>query len=271
MLLALNLRSVKLALACLFLLVLLPGRSESQTQYLVATAVSPASVRPASLDPAADALLTLGSDGEAIQQARMEVLSLLSEPNSCSAWFQTAEPEVAEKFRSLVFAVDAAGSGDILKLDSWSKDDGYYQPYVARTGQNVGWGSTITLNQNGAFFKKIAPVRVVSNFNDKGYFKPSRSLVVGAYEGATLRARIVALLHELGHVVNLLPMDSGVPSGPSISVQNTEKVLHYCGAQIRAHKKPSRANGNAAILSASAPMPQDSFAIKPRPLGGSLR
>lgn len=268
MLLALKNRFAKLLLAALCLFVALPVCGKSQTQLLVSSADS---LRPASLDPAADALLALGSDGAAIRQARTEVLSILAEPNSCSAWFQSAEPQVAEKFRSLEFAVDAAGSGDILKLTAWREDDGYYQPYVARTGQNVGWGSTITLNENGAFFKKMAPVRVVSSFNDKGYFKPSRSLFVAAFDGATLPARVLALLHELGHVIDLLPLDSGVPSGPSISVQNTEKVLRHCGTQIRAHKKPSRKGDNTAILSASAPAPPDTLGVKPGSHATSLR
>jgi hypothetical protein len=270
MLLALK-RFAKLALIPILLGAVLPAGSESQAQRLVANATSPSSPLPASLDPAGDALLTLGSDGKAIRQARAEVLALLFEPNSCSAWFQAAEPQVFEKFRSLEFAVDGAGARDILKLAAWREDDGYYQPYVARTGQNVGWGSTVTLNENGAFFKKMAPVRVVTSFDDKGYFKSSRSLSIGNYEGATLPARILALLHELGHVVNLLPIDSGVPSGPAISVQNTEKVLRQCGAQIHAHRKPSRETNSAATLTAATPQFQDPFAAKPKTRGASLQ
>lgn len=273
MLLAPTNRFARLAFAALSLFLVLPNCCKSQAQLLVANvanATSPSSLRPASLDPAAEAILTLGSHGAAILQARAEVLSMLTEANSCSAWFQTADPQVAEKFRSLDFVVDKTGPGDILKLTAWREDDGYYQPYVASTGQNVGWGSTIKLNQHGAFFEKTAPVRIVSSFDDKGYFQPSRSLFIGAYEGATLPARILALLHELGHVVNLLPLDSGVPSGPSISVQNTEMVLRHCGAQIRAHKKPARKTDKSPILSASAPPPQESFGIKPKVHGNSL-
>lgn len=270
MLLALRNRFAHLALAVTLLGVALPGRSVSQTQRFVADTASAASPSPGSLDATRDALLALGSDGEAIQQARTEVLTMLSESGSCSAWFQAAEPQVIEKFRSLQFAVDAAGSGEILKLAVWRDDGGFYQPYVARTGQNVGWGSTITLNGNGAFFKKMAPVRIVTTLNNKGYQSSDRPLLVGSYNGATLPARILVMLHELGHIVNLLPIDSGVPSGPAISVQNTEMVLHHCAVQIRSHRKPSRA-GAGATLSASGPVMPDSFATKPRPRGGNLQ
>ena len=267
MLLALKNRFAHLVLAVTLVGVALPVCSVSQTQRLVANT---ASLSRESFDPTRDALLALGSDGEAIEQARAEVLTMLSQSGSCSAWFQAAEPEVVEKFRSLQFAVDPTGAGEILKLAVWRDDGGYYQPYVARTGQNVGWGSTITLNGNGAFFKKMAPVRIVTSLNDKGYPSADRPLLVGSYSGATLPARILVMLHELGHIVNLLPIDSGVPSGPSISVQNTDTVLHHCAAQIRSHKKPSYA-GAGATLSASGPVLRDSFATKPRPRGGNLQ
>ena len=273
MLLALTNRFAKLAFAALSPLVLLPNCCESQAQLLVANvagAASPSSLHPASLDPAAEAIVTLGSYSPAILQARTEVLSMLTEPSSCSAWFQTADPQVAEKFRSLVFAVERAGPSEVLKLTSGQDGASYYQPYVARTGQNVGWGSTITLNDNGAFFQHMARVHVVTSRDDVGYLASYQSLAVGGYAGATLPARTLTLLHELGHVVNLLPLDLGVPSGPSISVQNTEKVLRYCGAQIRAHKKPAHKQDKSPVLSAVAPPPQDKFGIKPKSPGASL-
>jgi len=268
MLLALNNRFARLAVAATFVSFALPTCSQSQTQRVVANNASPASLGPASLDPTRDALLAFGADGEAIQQARAEVLDILSDSSPCSAWFQAAEPRVADKFRSLRFEIDTKGIAEILKLTIWRDDGGYYQPYVARTGEGVGWGSTITLNANGAFFKKMAPVRTVSSMEDTGYrSSPEQPLRIGGFAGATLPARIVAMLHELGHIVNLLPVDSGVPSGPSISVQNTEKVLHYCGAQIRSHKKPSHATSVGTIVSATGPVMPDTFALQPRPRG----
>ncbi len=270
MLLALTNCFARLAFAALSLFFVLPNCCKSQAQLLVANAASPSSLRPPSLDPAAEAILTLGSHGAAILQARAEVLSMLTEANSCSAWFQTADPQVAEKFRSLEIAVDKTGPSEVLKLTSMQDGASYYQPYAARTGQNVGWGSTITLNDNGAFFQKMARIHVVTSRDDIGYLASYQYLAVGGYAGATLPARILTLLHELGHVVDLLPLDSGVPSGPFISVQNTEMVLRHCGAQIRAHKKPSRKTGTSPILSASAQPLQESFGIKPKFRGTSL-
>lgn len=184
-------------------------------------------------DPSGDELQTFGSEGLTIEQTRVEVMSILTEENSCSAWFRSAEPEAAEKFRSLRFALDESASGEIRKMDKWQESATIYQPYVARTGQNVGWGSTITINAKGAFFKDWAPVRVVVNSDDVGYVKAFKQLAVGSFGGGTREARILTLLHELGHVLDLLPIDSGVPSGPQLSTQNTGLVLQHCGAQIR--------------------------------------
>ncbi len=184
-------------------------------------------------DPSGDELKSFGPQGALIEQARVDVVSILAGENACSAWFRAAEPQAADKFRSLRFAVDISGKSEITKLDSWQVGAVFYQPYVARTGQNVGWGSTITLNANGAFFNDWAPVRIVANSQDKGYLKAFKRLAVANFGGATREARILTLLHELGHVLDILPIDSGIPSGPELSTNNTELVLRHCGSQIR--------------------------------------
>ena len=184
-------------------------------------------------DPAGDELRSFGAQGTAIGETRAAVMSILVGENACSAWFRAAEPEALDKFRSLRFAVDSSGNGEILKFENWEATPVFYQPYVARAGQNVGWGSTVTLNVNGAFFKDWAPVRIVTSSHDKGYLKTFRRLVVANFDGATREARILTLLHELGHVLDMLPIDYGVPSGPELSTTNTELVMHHCSAQIR--------------------------------------
>lgn len=184
-------------------------------------------------DPSGEELQTFGAQGSIIEQARVDVMAILAEENSCSAWFRSAEPEAAEKFRSLRFALDESANGEIKRLESWQASPTYYQPYVAHTGQNVGWGSTITINAKGAFFKDWAPVRIMVNSDDQGYVKSFRQLAVGSFGGATREARILTLLHELGHILDLLPVDSGVPAGPQLSTQNTGLVLQHCGAHIR--------------------------------------
>src|SRR5262249_23244034 len=117
-------------------------------------------------DPTTDELRSFGPRGEIIEQARAEVISILAGENSCSAWYRAGEREAPQKFRSLRFSVDPSGNSEILKMEAWQASAVFYQPYVARAGQNVGWGSTITLNANGAFFKDWAPVRIVTTAQD---------------------------------------------------------------------------------------------------------
>jgi len=188
-------------------------------------------------DPVDRELLDLGHVGATIQRTRIAVMAILSEQNSCSAWFRAAEPEAAAKFRSLRFVVDSAGPGEITRLREGFDSIVILHPYVARTGQNVGWGSTIMLNANGAFFREIARVRTLHTPSDFTYDNTFRSLVVGNFSGASPAARILTVLHELGHVLDLLPVDSGVPAGPLLSMRNTSAVLDHCGSQIRAHSK----------------------------------
>src|SRR6266576_866729 len=45
-----------------------------------------------------------------------------------------------------------------------------------------------------------------------------------------MHAQILALLHEFGHLVDLLPTDEGDQDGKS--VQNTSEVLRFCRAEV---------------------------------------
>ena len=66
-----------------------------------------------------------------------------------------------------------------------------------------------------------------------------RNIHVGPYDGGTLRAQIVTLLHELAHVVGAIPEDDSRKFGPGRSQQNTELVLRHCKAVAEASAKRS--------------------------------
>jgi len=205
-------------------------------------------------DPVENELLELGHFGEGIQNVRAEVLGMLSEENSCSAWFRSAEPEAAVKFRSLRYVVDVAGPGEILKIQEPPNPIVILQPYVARTGQDVGPGSIITLNAHGAFFQELARVRTRYSANDSTFENKYRPLVVGNFSGGSPAARLLTLLHEFGHVIDILPIDAGVPDGPTLSVRNTETVLSHCGSQIKAHAKSiHKSRGSQTLLAVRRP------------------
>jgi hypothetical protein len=178
-------------------------------------------------------LRQLGAAGYTIAVARQNVLAILRENNSCSAWYAQAEPAPELKFASLGFQTDANGEASAVgEYDYFSVT--YREPYVARAQQEVGAGSLITINANGAFFVSRAPAKL--RLSSGGLLIPqaNKELHVGNYTGGSLYAQVATLLHEYGHIVGLLPVDRGEAGSAMRSTQNTETVLEHCRRQIEA-------------------------------------
>lgn len=184
---------------------------------------------PATNDPVRAQLLAEGRPGVVVAQARDHALEILESKNSCSAWFQEVDPNVASTFASLKFVIEAHGPKAVLGLRSGSGEILLKHPYAARTRGN---GSFVDINANGAFFVRAAPV--FQQDSQGGFYRLSglRYLLAGSYSGNTLAAQITILLHELGHVVARLPDDSDEFSRRS--ERNTAEVLRSCHQQIKA-------------------------------------
>jgi hypothetical protein len=187
-------------------------------------------------------LKAMGERGLTILRARETVVQILQGQNRCAAWFEQAESDTVGKFRSLHYVIDEAGPQYTLKIHTLKMQgaDGgwrYQQPYVASSMENASAGSTITLNGRGAFFQLRSPMRIVAT--DGGPEGPATSqlLHLDVYLGGTLRAQVVALLHEYSHVVGLLPADGGSFGGLELSTQNTQTMLRHCRAQVEAAGK----------------------------------
>jgi len=199
---------------------------------------SPALSVPA--DPVQLRLLDMGARGLAIEQAREHVLAILRADNSCSAWFRESNSDAAAIFESLNFSL-ADGPREVLKSRS-SGEILFQHPYSARVEENAGPDATILLNARGPFFVKIAGV--LERQTPGGFLRPAglRELRIGSYAGGTLPARMTTLLHELGHVLGRLPDDSDESRG--LSMQNTERVLQACRAEINASARQHRDKRN---------------------------
>lgn len=195
-------------------------------------------------DPIQAELLALGKRGREISSARDFALEILQENNACSAWYLAKEPDAVAMFRSLHIVIDTQNPGLVRKIIFPNDDWIYLQPYVARAQQNVGPGSIITVNQHGAFFEDAAGVVVVRPESGPAIHESARQLYVGGYRGATEPARVLTLLHEFGHIIDLLPLDSGTPAGPEISMHNSKLVMEHCkpeleaSARIKHHRAP---------------------------------
>ena len=196
------------------------------------------SVHPcsASRDLVRDDLNTMGKRGQIVLRARDKVLEILQTENACSAWYRSKDPDPAATFRTVTFALDRDGDVYVHATPESSGMELIRNPYVASVLQDGGANSTITLNVNSAFFFPMGTV--VDDRLEGGpvILHGTRPIKVGPYSGGSFRAQVLALLHEFGHVIDLLPMDRGDYEGRS--QQNTADVLRACRAQVESKKVP---------------------------------
>jgi hypothetical protein len=176
-------------------------------------------------------LAAMGKRGEEIARARETVLSILSADGGCAVWLEEANTEPAEVFRTLRYRLEKRSRPYV---DSIVDDKGvrlFKEPWAAISYEGGGAHSVIRLNTNGPFFLRVRPVMyldVAGNFLGTG---ESRKLTVASYSGGSMEAQVTTLLHELGHVVGLLPLDDDSWDGRSS--RNTQEMLRHCGTEIQ--------------------------------------
>jgi hypothetical protein len=186
-------------------------------------------------------LSALGKTGLKIERAREDVLSILRSENACTAWFETKEPAPAATFQSLDFLIDQNGPHEVFESNEKESIVFVRQPYVARAMQDGGAHTVITINANGAFYRPLG--QVLKMGREAGPLKSdgTRLLMVGTYMGDTLPAQMVTLLHEFGHIIDLLPEDADNLDGKS--VRNTDEVLRHCRSEIESRAQQAKQTG----------------------------
>jgi hypothetical protein len=192
--------------------------------------------RPA--DAIALQLTSLGKLGVPLARARAEVLAILESDNACTEWLAAKDPTPADTFRSLTFSIDRDGQEKVFESNAGDALRYYRQPYVARATQDGGANTGITVNANGAFYREQGTVELLREDGGPLRMDGARLLTVGAYLGSTLEAQMVTLLHEFGHVIDLLPEDADNLDGRS--VRNTDEVLRHCRPEIDTRSKSVR-------------------------------
>jgi hypothetical protein len=183
-------------------------------------------------------LSRLGKAGLKIARAREEVLDILRSGNTCAEWFETKEATPAATFQSLNFLLDRHGPRDISESMNKESNLIWRQPYVARATQGGGAHTTVLINVNGAFYRPQGQVLKIGQETGPIRTDDMRLLTVGNYHGDTLPAQVTTLLHELGHIIDLLPEDADNLDGKS--VQNTDEVLRHCRAEVEARALQAR-------------------------------
>jgi hypothetical protein len=195
----------------------------------------------ASTDLVPGDLTAMGKAGQKILRARERVLEILQTENACSAWFREKDSDPAATFRTLTYEIDRKGEQFVQESMDSDSLHVFHNPYVAKVGQDTGAYATVTLNSNGAFFRSIARVAEVRSEGGPFSMRGARYINVGLYAGDTLPAQMLALLHEFGHVLNVLPGDLHDIEGRS--VQNTNEVLRYCRSEIESKVRRSTLSG----------------------------
>jgi len=191
-------------------------------------------------DPGQARLIALGKAGQKISRAREKVLEILEAENVCRAWFQAKDSNPAATFRTLSFVLDPHGEEYVLESRDLGPMNIFRDPYVAKVIQGDGPYAAVTLNTKGAFFSTMARVVEVHKNGGPVSYRGTRLLHVGPYGGDTLPAQVITLLHEFGHVLDLLPTDLDDLDGKSS--RNTNEVLRSCSAEVEllAHRNVER-------------------------------
>jgi hypothetical protein len=192
----------------------------------------------ASADAVPAELSALGKAGAKIARARKEVLNILLAENACTEWFETKESAPAATFQSLSFELDEHGPQDVLETQRVDASVLWHQPYVASATQDGGAHSAITINANGAFYRALGQVLKVGQEAGPEHSDGTELLTVGKYAGGTLPAQMITLLHEFGHIVDLLPEDADNLDGKS--VRNTDEVLRHCRGEVEARAQQAK-------------------------------
>jgi hypothetical protein len=193
-------------------------------------------------DRVQDDLAAMGKAGQKILRARDKVLEILETENACTAWYREKDSNPAETFRTLSFAVDHHGEEVVHVSKDTESQYIYRDPYVARVSQDAGAFTTITLNAGGAFFHPLTTTIMDHSEGGLWAFSNPRTINVGPYPGDSVAAQTLTLLHEFGHVIDLLPLDFNNEDGKS--VQNTREVLRFCRAEIDSRGKRSTLSAN---------------------------
>jgi hypothetical protein len=193
-------------------------------------------------DPVQVNLVTMGKAGQKILRAREKVLKILESESGCTQWFREKDANPLATFRTVSFTVDGKGQEYVLEIPDRESKDMLHIPYVAKVFQAEGAYSNVIINRNGAFFYPTAAVLKDRREAGRLNFLSQRSLRVGPYWGDTLNAQVLALLHEFGHVIDLLPSDGEDVEGKS--ARNTEEVLRHCRAEVETSGKRSALSAN---------------------------
>jgi hypothetical protein len=181
------------------------------------------------VDRVAPELAIMGKRGAVVEDVRERTIALLQTNDACAAWYEEWNPDVADVFRSLHYTIEDDQHSYTLRKYNDRGMQMLKSPWAAHTIQYGGRESMVRLNINGPFFRRISPVL---DTGSRRWISPigHTRLGVAEFSGDTTEAQITILLHELGHVIGRLPLDTDSWDGQSS--RNTVEVLRHCKPEI---------------------------------------
>jgi hypothetical protein len=183
-------------------------------------------------------LAAMAKRGGTIRRVREQTLAILRTENECTAWFREADPQPSAVLRSLHYEIEAEKISYVFRMADGQGGKLIKHPWGARSTENSGRNSNVSLNGNGAFFNSIVPLVELDQHATVGRPGGFYYLTIASFKGNTTEAQITILLHELGHIIGRLPEDNDSWDGRSSL--NTKEVVRHCGPAIRAvaHEGP---------------------------------
>jgi hypothetical protein len=155
-----------------------------------------------------------------LDKAYLDVFTILRGDGACSRFY--GGPPVIQALNTLTLQLKPSHLDRAIALRMAGKTS-FISDYASGFSYRIF--EKADLNLNGSFYS--------SNRMPNAPKVPG----IGQFSAATREARVTILLHELGHLIRrsrqqwLLPDDGG---DPSLSQQNTARVLEVCGEEIRA-------------------------------------
>lgn len=193
-----------------------------------------------------------GRETDMVREAVLDVLDLLREEEGKNALADflgaKAAPVLVDLWRQRRI-LPATFGGTLSKALAGAGISAHAESLVMPVAAAVYYGvhgPYIKLNLEGAFFKDSVLVWRSTNPEVPYGPRPIAAMHIGAlYRSGSREARVVILLHELGHILDVLEKDSSSPEGRIISEKNTLTIISRCKVQLAS--LPTRETSLAAI------------------------
>ena len=150
------------------------------------------------------------------------VKSVLVSAGDCAKFFGSAKVDALTRFDHTDFVT--VNGPDRQSWTLVSNVPTQVPPYVWDAQVQPGAGGFVQLNRNGGFYQQT--VRNVLAGGGYGSNLPTGTIRAGDFIGGSLEYQITNVLHELGHLLDLLPSDKS--GGPGASNANTNLILSKC-------------------------------------------